>query len=158
VVPLPQRADSRPKTRAIDSDYFSRQARGVPNSMVELNGHRLLMLEDAGPALTRVQDMLDLIGEALSQRVSAIVVPVARLDGEFFRLRSGVAGDLTQKIVNYRLKLAILGDISALTAGSTALSDFVRESNRGHSIFFLPDMNALAVKLARRARSDDSDW
>src|SRR5215468_2004528 len=111
------------------------------HSIVEINGHRLLIVEDAGPALTRVQEMLDLIGEALSQRVSAIVVPVARLDGDFFRLRSGIAGELTQKIVNYRLKLAILGDISALTAGSTALSDFVREANRGRHIFFLPDMD-----------------
>jgi len=125
----------------------------VPDSIVEINRHRLLIVEDAGPALTRVQDMLDLIGEALSQRVSAIVVPVARLEGEFFRLRSGVAGELTQKIVNYRLKLAILGDISALTAASTALSDFVRESNRGRHIFFLPDMDALATKLVELSKS-----
>src|SRR5262249_3333048 len=92
--------------------------------------------------------MLDLIGEALPQRVSVIVVPAARLDGEFFRLRSGVAGEFTQKIVNYRLKLAVLGDISAFTASSTALSDFVRESNRRQNIFFLPDLNALAAKLS----------
>jgi hypothetical protein len=115
---------------------------------VEINGHRLLVVEDEGPALGRVQDMLDLIGEALRQRVSAIVVPVGRLDSGFLTLRSGVAGELTRKIVNYRLKLAILGDISELTAGSTALSDFVREANRGRNIFLLSDMSALAVKLA----------
>ena len=120
----------------------------MSNSIAEIGGYRLLVVGNEGPALTRVQDMLDLIGEALPQRVAAIVVPVVRLDSVFFHLRSGVAGELVQKIVNYRLKLAVLGDISAFTAGSTALSDFVRESNRGRSIFFLPDMNALAAKLA----------
>ena len=74
--------------------------------IVELNGHRLLVLGDEGPALTRVQDVLDLVGKALPQRVSVIVAPVARLDPEFFRLRSGLAGEFVQKIVNYRLRLA----------------------------------------------------
>jgi Domain of unknown function (DUF4180) len=120
----------------------------MPSRIVEINGHRLLVVEDEGPALARVQDMLDLIGEALSQRASLIVVPVVWLDPAFFRLRSGFAGEIVQKIVNYRLRLAVIGDISAFTAASNALGDFVRESNRGRNIFFLPDLDALAAKLS----------
>jgi hypothetical protein len=116
--------------------------------MTELNGHRVWVLEKEGPALARLQDLLDLIGEALAQRVSTMVVPVARLDPAFFRLRCGPAGEFVQKIVNYRLRLAVIGDISTLTSASSALADFVRESNRGRDIFFLPDLDALAEKLS----------
>jgi hypothetical protein len=119
----------------------------VPHRIDELQGQRLLIVDDENPALARVQQILDLIGEALPQRVSVIVVPVARIDPAFFVLRSGLAGEFIQKIVNYRLKLAIVGDISAFTAAGGPLADFVRESNQGRNIFFLPDHNALADKL-----------
>lgn len=115
----------------------------------ELGGRRLLVLDGDGPALTRVQHAIDLIAEALPQRVQVIVVPVSRLDPSFFRLRSGLAGEIAQKIVNYRLKLAVIGDVSEFTGESQAFADFVREANRGHSIFFFPDLDALAGKLAR---------
>lgn len=117
----------------------------------ELGGHRLLVLDDEGPALTRVQNAIDLIAEALPQGVHMIVAPVSRLDPSFFRLRSGLAGEIAQKIVNYRLMLAVIGDISEFVSESKALADFVRESNRGGSIFFLQDMDALAGKLAELA-------
>jgi len=53
-----------------------------------------------------------------------------------------------QKFVNYRLRLVIVGDIAAYTAGSTALRDLVTESNRGKQIWFVPDLDALAARLA----------
>jgi Domain of unknown function (DUF4180) len=114
----------------------------------EVNGHRLLVLDGEGTALTRVQDVLELVAEALPRRVSMIVVTVARLDPTFFELRSGLAGEFVQKIVNYRLRLAVIGDISEFTANCAALTDFVRESNRGRSIFFVHDLAALVEKLA----------
>jgi hypothetical protein len=62
-------------------------------------------------------------------------------------LRSGFAGEFVQKIVNYQLKLAVIGDISAHIAESNALRDFVRECNRGSSVFFVSDVDALSAKL-----------
>lgn len=88
------------------------------------------------------------MSKAWEHNVSVIAVPVARFDPEFFRLRSGLAGEITQKIVNYRAKLAVIGDISDKTTESVALRDFVRECNRGNSIFFLPDLDALSAKLS----------
>ena len=113
----------------------------------ERRGHRLLLLEAAGPPLGRVQDVLDLVAEAFSQSASVIVVPAASLDPSFFALRSGLAGEFVQKIVNYRLRLAVIGDPPVGMAPSTAWADFVRESNRGASVFFLPDLKALEEKL-----------
>ena len=114
----------------------------------ELAGQRLLLLEGEERRLARVQDMLDLIAEALPRRVNTVVVPVTRLDPSFFQLRSGLAGELAQKIVNYRLKLAVVGDVAAFIADSKAFADFVRESNRGASILFVQDMDELAKKLS----------
>lgn len=80
-------------------------------------------------------------------------MPVTRLPPEFFSLRSGLAGHMTQKFVNYRFQLAILGDVSAHLAGSQALRDFVRESNRGRQLWFVATEEELNQRLAAAAWS-----
>ncbi len=79
-----------------------------------------------------------------------IAVPVERLDPAFFRLSTLFAGDLTQKVVNYHLRLAVIGDVTAWERESDAFRDFVWESNRGNHIWFVPDEAALDAKLAPR--------
>ena len=85
--------------------------------------------------------------------MSVIAVPVARLDPAFFDLSSGFAGEITQKVVNYGLKLAIIGDFGAADADATSqpFADYVWETNRGDHIWFLDDEAALAEKLAGRS-------
>lgn len=90
------------------------------------------------------QDALDLIGEAMGAGADLVALPVGQLAPEFFTLRSGLAGAVAQKFVNYRIRLAVLGD---LVSGSDALADFVRESNRGDQLWFLPDRAALEARL-----------
>jgi hypothetical protein len=101
-----------------------------------------------GPPFAGSQDAVTLIGEARSQGGSLVVIPTARLSPDFFRLRTGIAGDLLQKFVNYQVRVAILGNIDDQIAASVALRDFVRESNRGASIWFCKDQEELAAKLA----------
>ena len=68
-----------------------------------------------------------------------------------FDLRSGVAGEIAQKFVNYRLKLAIVGDLIDHLARSEALRAFVRESNRGRQLWFVETPAELAERLQPRA-------
>jgi hypothetical protein len=117
-------------------------------ALTERGGHRLLVADAAGASIGAARDALDLLTEAFAQRASVIVVPIERLDPAFFRLRSGLAGEFVQKVINYRIKLAVIGDMSAHIAASDALRDFVRESNRGRDLFFLPDLDALVAKLS----------
>jgi hypothetical protein len=117
----------------------------------ESNRVRVMYLEADGPIVSRPEDVSDLIGNAWYERVGLIAVPVERLDPEFFTLRSGLAGDITQKLVNYGLKLAVLGDISEQLDASGALRDFVWESNRGDHVWFLADRAELEAKLGARA-------
>jgi len=52
---------------------------------------------------------------------------------------------------NYNLRLAVVGDISRHLAASKSLHDFVFEANRGHSIWFVENMDDLERRLARQA-------
>lgn len=92
----------------------------------------------------------DLIGDAWAQQAELVIIPSSRLKAAFFDLSSGLAGELLQKFVNYSIRLVILGDVSAYTASSTALRNFVAESNRGQAIWFVNDLDELGVRLARR--------
>ena len=64
---------------------------------------------------------------------------------EFFDLKTKLAGDILQKFVNYHVKIAIVGDFSVYT--SKSLRDFIYESNKGKTIFFLQDEKQAIEKL-----------
>lgn len=114
--------------------------------VVERRGVPVLVCGADGPPLASTQDALDLIGAAFS-RADVVAVPVARLDERFFTLRTGLAGEIMQKFTNYRVRLAVVGDISAHLAASAALRDLVRESNRGSQIWFVADLDELDTHL-----------
>jgi hypothetical protein len=77
-----------------------------------------------------------------------VAIPVARLEPAFFDLRSGVAGDLLQASVVYRMPLAVIGALPEPAASSQAFAALVRESNAGSRHWFLPSLDALAARLA----------
>lgn len=110
----------------------------------------LLKLDTAGVALESERDATDVIGEALGAGAETVVVPMERLGADFFKLETRKAGLFIQKFTNYRIRLVVLGDISAHLAASRVLTDFVRESNRGDSVWFLTDNDALSAKLDGR--------
>jgi hypothetical protein len=116
-------------------------------TVTTLHGIPTLILPEDGPAVGTELDAGDLVGGALEHAVDLLVVPAARIAAEFWTLRSGVAGEVLQKLVNYRLRLAVVGDITAPVEASTALRDLVRESNRRRDVWFLPDMDALDERL-----------
>lgn len=115
-----------------------------------IHGHVVLFLDAEGPAISTSDDASDLVGNAWSESATLIAVPTARLDPDFFQLETRLAGEVIQKLVNYRLRLAVIGDIEGHVAASGALRDFVWESNRGEHVWFLADEAGLAAKLATR--------
>ncbi len=102
----------------------------------------VLTVPAEGPKLRTERDATDVIGEAFSQKCETVVIPVERLDEDFFRLRTGVAGGIVQKFVNYRRRLVIVGDISRWVEESDAFRDFVIEANRGNDIQFMANLPA----------------
>jgi len=90
-----------------------------------------------GIVLNSGNDMLQLLVMARAQETSNIAVHEANVSPEFFNLKTGVAGDVLQKMVNYRGRLAIIGDITRHLERSESLRALVRESNRGRDVRFV---------------------
>lgn len=92
-------------------------------------------------------DAVDLIGSARYETgCEALILPKEALSEEFFRLSSGLAGEVLQKFVNYQMRVAIVGDFSHYT--SKPLQDFIRESNRGKTVFFVSTQDQALEKLS----------
>ncbi|MET8230264.1 DUF4180 domain-containing protein [Micromonospora sp. NPDC005298] len=118
----------------------------MPDEIQERAGVQVLVCDPDGPPLTTEQDALDLIGAAFLG-AQVVAVPANRLDERFFSLGTRFAGEVMQKFVNYRLRLVVVGDISARLAESSALRALVYESNQGGHIWFVPDLAALDGRL-----------
>ncbi|WP_354644187.1 DUF4180 domain-containing protein [Kitasatospora camelliae] len=117
--------------------------------ILDHSGVPVLVCDPAGPPIAGPQDVLDhLVGPAF-QGAEVVAVPAGRLDGSFFDLSSGFAGEVMQKFVNYHLHLVVVGDITHHLAASKALPDLVRESNEGRHVWFVSDLVELADRLAR---------
>ncbi len=94
-----------------------------------------------------VQDVLDLMTDPGNDGARHLLLHRGQLADEFFNLRSGLLGEILQKFVTYGMKLAILGDFSQHP--SRSFRDFVRECNRGHQIYFLPESRTALESLTR---------
>jgi hypothetical protein len=67
---------------------------------------RILVASESGIYIRSVKDITDAIGACFG--AEGILLREEDLAPEFFDLRSGLAGELFQKFVNYRLRVAIV--------------------------------------------------
>jgi hypothetical protein len=100
-----------------------------------------------GDPLRNDRDAVDVIAAAAEHHPDVIVIPAERLDEDFFRLRTGIAGQVVQKFLTYGLRLIILGDISKRLQDSSALRDFIHECNRGSHVWFVARLDELNHRL-----------
>ncbi len=120
----------------------------------QIAGLKVFVCADEGPCLADYANLTGLIGELFSAGdVKLVAIPLARLGPDFLRLASGVAGEVLQKLVNYRFQVAVFGDVTAAAEASGPLRDFIRESNRGTTVWFVDDLTALEARLSPE-RSD----
>ncbi|GHO94539.1 hypothetical protein KSF_045870 [Reticulibacter mediterranei] len=119
----------------------------MPDTLTTIHNVQVLTCAADGEKLKSERDALDLIGDAMSYSAELVLVPVERLTEDFFQLKTGLAGQVIQKFVTYRLRLVILGDISEYVAQSRALRDFVYETNRHNQVWFIPNLQELSERL-----------
>jgi hypothetical protein len=93
--------------------------------------------------LNTAEDALDLMA-ACGARI--LLVYVRQIIPDFFRLPTGLLGEVLQKFTNYRMKLAVVGDISPYMTKNFA--DFIRESNTTGDFLFLPTREEAIARLA----------
>ena len=118
------------------------------DSVLTLAGQTVLCCADEGEILSSPALIMDFIGAAFGAGAEWMALPVSRLSPDFFQLRSGLAGEVSQKFVNYQIRLAVVGDIQPWLQQSEALSAWVRECNRGQQVWFVVDLDELSRRLA----------
>jgi hypothetical protein len=123
----------------------------MPDVVQTRHGASVLMCAPDGPKIADEQSAVDLIGTLWGQDVQWLVLPVDRLPRDFFVLRTRVAGAVVQKMQQYGFRVAVVGDIAEHVAASTALRDFVHESNRGRQLWFVADEEELDARLTDAA-------
>lgn len=99
-------------------------------------------LAEEGLVIACAGDFLDAMGEAGTM---ALVMGERHFHPDFFRLGTGLAGEILQKCSNYGLRLGIAGDFSKYR--SEALRAFINESNRTGQVLFLPSVEACLARL-----------
>lgn len=102
-------------------------------------------LIDESYLISHAQDALDLMGDLGADKCTRIIIMEVNLHSDFFRLHTGLAGEILQKFSNYNFKLAVVGDFTKHK--SKNLQDFIRESNKGRSIFFVNTLDEALIKL-----------
>jgi hypothetical protein len=100
----------------------------------------------ASPLITDIQSALDVTAAVYTQYgVTKLVLNKDAFCEDFFRLSTGLAGEIVQKFVNYRFRVAIVGDFSRYT--SKALRDYMYECNKGNHLYFVADRQQALEKL-----------
>lgn len=83
-----------------------------------------------------VQDALEFVMSVQYEtNAERIVLNQEAYADDFYHLKTGLAGEILQKFVNYHIKIAIYGDFRQYM--SQSFHDFVYESNHGKNFFFV---------------------
>jgi hypothetical protein len=68
--------------------------------------------------LNNPRDILDLMVLAGEKDANKIILHENNIKPDFFELKTGFAGEVLQKAVNYHIKLAIIGDFNKFNSKS----------------------------------------
>ncbi|WP_044640677.1 DUF4180 domain-containing protein [Risungbinella massiliensis] len=114
---------------------------------VEVGGGNIAVVRSGEIFIRDVQSALDLMATVQYETdCNRMVINKSLLSESFFDLKTRLAGEILQKFINYRVKVAIIGDFSSYS--SQSLQDFIYECNSGNDIFFLPTEQQAFEKLS----------
>ena len=108
----------------------------------------MVRIEDKNILITDEQSALDIFMTIVYETgINRIIIEKDNLIEEFFELKNKIAGNIFQKVINYKIKLAIIGNFS--NYDSKALKDFIYECNNGKDIFFVDDESTAISFLSK---------
>lgn len=114
---------------------------------INRNDVELAFVSSSELLITDVQSALDLIATVgYETGCNRIIINKSAIIEDFFDLKTKILGEITQKFINYQIKMAIVGDFSAYT--SKSLKDYIYESNSGKNFFFLESEEQAIEKLS----------
>lgn len=119
----------------------------MEKEIIKIKGISIAVIHSDTPVITDAQSALDLMASLrYNDECDRIAVSKQAVTEDFFKLSTGVAGEILQKFINYSMKIAIIGDFSEYK--SKPLKDFIHECNCGNDIFFVSDEQTALNKLA----------
>ena len=95
-------------------------------------------LRASGTVIHSTEDALNLMGNLYYQSYDGLILHEEQVTPAFFDLKTKMAGEILQKFSNYRFPLVLIGDFSKFP--SQSLQDFIRESNKGRQVNFVPTL------------------
>jgi hypothetical protein len=106
--------------------------------IITKTGQRIAVIRSTETVITDGQSALDFITSVgYENDCHKIALNKEAVTEDFFKLSTGLAGEIAQKFVNYHYSLAIIGNFSHYT--SQALRDYIYETNKGRHLFFVKD-------------------
>jgi len=112
-----------------------------------INGIKIAEVQSKDAIIFDAQSALDLmVNIEYELGCNRIAINKEAFSESFFKLSTGVAGEVMQKFTNYQVRLAVYGDFSGYT--SKPLHDFIYESNKGQRFAFVSNLEQALAKLS----------
>lgn len=119
------------------------QRRTMETRLHSRNGQEIAEITDEH---LRINDASDFLGVLASLPSHRVVLHQRHLHPDFFDLRTGLAGEILQKVVNYQVRLAVVGDFAHYE--SKSLRDFLYQANRGNRSVFVSSLEEALERMA----------
>lgn len=116
--------------------------------MIEIKNFHGVEIAFVQNTMNDASQAMDVVGNASYLGASVVLVKTDQLSNNFFDLKTGLAGEILQKFSNYRLRLAIVGEMDL--TNSSSLRDFVYECNKvGNVIFTSTEAEAIELLMKK---------
>lgn len=104
----------------------------------EKNNIEVVEIKSLNAPINSVSDFLDIIVNLPAQK---IIIHENMLNKDFFDLKTGLAGDILQKVSGTHIRLGIAGNFKKYK--SKSLHAFIFESNKYKQVIFLDDIEEI---------------
>jgi hypothetical protein len=106
----------------------------------QFNERQIAEIQSDGIIIRKWRDVIDIISQMISRKVDALILHEKNLAPEFFQLKTGIAGEILQKLANSEIRVAFVGDFDSYK--SKGLKAFIVESNLGNQVNFSANLQS----------------
>jgi hypothetical protein len=99
--------------------------------VIEKYGKKYIEVKSSSVKINSEQDALDLISLCFEHGINIMVINDTVLSDDFFNLKTGIAGAIIQKLVNYSIKTGIV--ILNERDVNERFKEFALEANKGNN-------------------------
>ena len=119
--------------------FFLKKNKRIMNIEVhQAENKKFAELRASDIVIHSTEEAMNLMGDLYYQGYDGLILHEEQITSAFFDLKTKMAGEILQKFSNYRFPLVLIGDFSKFP--SQSLQDFIRESNKGRQVNFVPTL------------------